>query len=120
MPDKGQPVELTPHQAVEQFEREAKEKPTDAETMMELGAAYYISHRWDEAIGAFEKAVSLKPDLGHAHYYLGVLYAAKGDKERAQRELQTVIKVGNNPILVAQAQARIPMVNSPAELVANT
>ena len=86
---------------------------------MDLGAAYYIAHRPEDAIGAFEQAVSLRPDLGHAHYYLGVLYAAKGDNERARKELAAVMKVVNNPILVAQAKARIQTVSSPTELAAN-
>jgi Flp pilus assembly protein TadD len=120
MPEKGQAVELTPHQAIEHYEREVKEEPNDAGRLMGLGAAYYIAHRWDEAIAPLEKAVSLRPDLGHAHYYLGVLYAARGDKDRAQKELEAVIKVGNNPILVAQAKSRIPSVHSPAELAANS
>jgi Flp pilus assembly protein TadD len=112
MPEKAKAVELTPHEAVEHYERVVKEEPKNGENLLDLGAAYYIAHRWDEAIGAFEQAVNLRPDLGHAHYYLGVLYAAKGDKERARKELETVMRMGNNPILIAQAKARIPGVSS--------
>jgi Flp pilus assembly protein TadD len=119
MPAKPKTVELTPHEAVEHYERTTKDDPNNGENFMELGAAYYIAHRWDEAIGALEQAVKLRPDLGHAHYYLGVLYAAKGDKERARKELDAVMKLGNNPILIAQAKARIPAVTSSTGLAAD-
>ncbi len=116
MAEKGNAVELMPHEAIEQYERATKSDPNDADKFMELGAAYYIAHQWDEAIGAFERAVALNPGLGHAHYYLGVLYAAKGEKERAQKELNAVLSTSTNPILIAQAKARIPAVTSPAQL----
>jgi Flp pilus assembly protein TadD len=112
MPEKAKGAELTALQAVERYERAVKEAPDNGENFLDLGAAYYIAHRWDEAVGAFEQAVRLRPDLGHAHYYLGVLYAARGDKERARQELESVVKLGNNPILVSQAKARIPEVDS--------
>jgi Flp pilus assembly protein TadD len=119
MPEKAKAAELTPHEAVEHYERTVKEEPNNGEHFLDLGTAYYVAHRWDEAIGAFEQAVSLRPDLGHAHYYLGVLYAAKGDKEKARKELETVVKLGNNPILISQAKARIPQVNSANGLAAD-
>ncbi len=119
MPEKGNAVELMPHEAIEQYERAVKSDPNDADKYMELGAAYYIAHEWDQAQSAFEKAVALNPGLGHAHYYLGVLYAAKGDKERAQNELIAVLTTSKNPILIAQAKARIPAVSGPAQLAAH-
>lgn len=117
MPDKV--TELTPLEAIEHYERAVKEEPGNGEMFMELGAAYYIAHRWDEAIGAFEQAARLKPELGHAHYYLGVLYAAKGDADRARKELEAVVNSSKNPILVAQAKARIPAVRDSTALAAD-
>jgi Flp pilus assembly protein TadD len=116
MPEKGNAVELTPREAIEEYERAIKNDPHDADKAMELGAAYYIAHQWDQAREAFENAVALDPNLGHAHYYLGILYAAKGDKERALEELNEVLSHSKNPILIAQAKARIPAVTSTAEL----
>lgn len=112
MAEKAKAAELTPLEAVEHYERATKEEPNNGEFYMDLGAAYYVAHRWEEAIGALEQAVRLRPDLGHAHYYLGVLYASKGNKDRANQELEMVMKLGKNPILIAQAKARIPMVSS--------
>ncbi len=118
MPDKAQAVEITPHEAIEQYERAVRDEPNNADKLMELGAAYYIAHRWDQAIDAFEKAVASNPGLGHAHYDLGVLYASRGDKERALKELNAVLSTTKNPILIAQAKARIPAVTGPEQLAA--
>jgi tetratricopeptide (TPR) repeat protein len=107
---------LTPEQAVTFYEDLIKENPDDASPYLELGVAHYVAHQWDEAISALEKAVQLDPKLGHAHYYLGVLYAAKGDHARAEQELLTVLQVSQNPILRAQAEARIPAIKSMADL----
>ncbi len=119
MAEKGNAAELTPHEAIEQYERAVKADPNDADKFMELGAAYYIAHKWDQAMDAFQKAIDLNPGLSHAHYYLGVLYAARGEKERALQELNAVLQTTKNPILIAQAKARIPAVTSPAQLAAN-
>ena len=118
-PVQGNASELTPQEAITFYERAIKDDPNNADNFAELGAAYYIAHQWDQAIGAFEKAVQLKPNHGHAHYYLGVLYAAKGDRARAEREMETVLQVSDNPILKAQAKSRIPAVNDPSQLAAN-
>lgn len=107
---------LTPEQAVAFYENLVKENPSDAGPFLELGVAHYLAHQWDEAISAFESAVQLDPKLGHAHYYLGILYAAKGDHARAEQELLTVLQVSHNPILRAQAEARIPAIKSMADL----
>ncbi len=119
MPEKGKAAELAPHEAIEQYERATAADPGNAELFMDLGSAYYIAHRWDEAIKAFERAVALNPGLGHAHYYLGVLYSAKGDKQRANEELNAVLRTSTNPMLIAQAKARIPAVSSPEQIVSN-
>jgi tetratricopeptide (TPR) repeat protein len=81
-----------------------------------LGAAYYIAKRWDEALAAFEKAVEVDPKQAFAYYYIGVLNAAKGDRERANQALEKILQVSNNQMLKDQAQSRIPKVNSFAQL----
>lgn len=107
---------MTPDEAIVYYERAAQSEPGNADNFLELGAALYIAHRFDQALEAFEKAVAINPQLGHAHYYLGVLYAAKGMRDKANEALQKVVEVSTNPILRAQAEARIPNVMSPAQL----
>lgn len=118
-PVQGNSPVLTPQEAINFYERATNDDPNNADNFAELGAAYYIAHQWDQAIAALERAVQLQPDHGHAHYYLGVLYAAKGDRARAEKELNTVLQVSNNAILKAQAKSRIPNVNNPSQLVSN-
>lgn len=107
---------MTPDEAIAFYERATQSEPNNADNFLELGAALYIAHRFDQAIEAFEKAVALNPQLGHAFYYLGVLYASKGMRDKADQALKKVVEVSTNPILRAQAEARIPSVMSPAQL----
>jgi tetratricopeptide (TPR) repeat protein len=102
---------LAPNEAIAHYESLVQSEPTAA-NYLELGAAYYIAHRWADATGAFEKTVQLDDSQGYAHYYLGVLYAATGQRERADAELQKVLRVATNDMLKEQAQARIPIVHS--------
>jgi Tfp pilus assembly protein PilF len=38
---------------------------------------------FEEALSHYQRALALKPDLGEAHMYLGVLHVQMGDKEAA-------------------------------------
>lgn|SRR5574341_822521 len=108
MPDrKTEETELTPHEAIAHFERAAKENPNDARAQLNLGSAYYIAGNLDAALATLKEAVALSPSLDHAHYYLGVIYAKRGDKASAQQELEKVIN--GNAHIVLKNQARIQL-----------
>ncbi len=109
---------LTPTEAIAFFENAIKSEPT-APNYLELGAAYYVAHRWDDAMGAFEKTVQLDPRQPYAHFYLGVLYAAKGMRDKATDEMNQVLQTTTNQMLKDQAQTRIPNVKSEADLASN-
>ena len=49
-----------------------------------LGNAYYELDRYDEAIAAHEKAISINPDYYKAYVNLGITYRNKGDLARAE------------------------------------
>ncbi len=106
---------LTPEQAIEKYSAQVKTQATAA-NYIELGAAYYVAKRWDDAVNAFEQAVQLDSKQAFAHYYLGLLYAAQGKSDKAQAELEQVLQVSNNPMLKEQARARIPNIKSVADL----
>ena len=106
---------LTPAEAIAHYEDAVKAQATAA-NYVELGVAYYIAHRWDEAVAAFEKAVALDSKEAYAHYYLGLLYAAAGQREKANGALERVLQATDNNMLKDQAKARIPAVRSPADL----
>ncbi len=106
---------LTPEQAIAKYTTETASQATAA-NYLELGAAYYVAHRWQDAIQAFEKTVALDPNQAFAHFYLGVLYASQGQREKADAALAQVLTVSANQMLKEQAQARIPRIQSPADL----
>ncbi len=99
--------ELTPREAVTMFERAAKENPNDAQAQLNLGSAYYVAADFNAAFDAFQNAARLSPGLNHAHYYLGVLYAKRGDKAKAREELEKVINGGGHVILKNQARIQL-------------
>ncbi|MDL1897601.1 tetratricopeptide repeat protein [Anaerolineae bacterium CFX7] len=106
---------LTPEQAIEKYSTEAASQATAA-NYLELGAAYYVAHRWQDAIQAFEKTITLDPNQAFAHFYLGILYASQGQREKADAALAKVLQVSANQMLKEQAQARIPHIQSVADL----
>jgi tetratricopeptide (TPR) repeat protein len=55
-----------------------KNKPTDADLQVELGMAFFDAERWDEAMAAFQQALTLNPNsvgayngIGRVHYHIG-------------------------------------------------
>ncbi len=98
--------ELTEREAVTQFERAVKESG-DARAYFNLGSAYYAAHDLDNASREFEKALSLQPNLDHAHYYLGVIYKLRGDREKARKEFESVLSSGAHLMLKSQATIQL-------------
>lgn len=106
---------LTTEEAIEKYSTAVKTEPTAA-NYLELGAAYYIAKRWNDALQAFQKTVEADPQQAFGYYYLGILNAALGNRAQADQALEKVLQVSNNQMLKDQAQARIPKVSSPVDL----
>lgn len=106
---------LTPSEAIEKYSNAVKTEPTGA-NYLELGAAYYIARRWEDALDAFQKTVEADPKQAFAYYYLGILNAALGNRDKANEALDKLLQTSNNPMLKTQAQTRIPQVHSVADL----
>lgn len=109
---------LTTEEAIEKYSNAVKTEPTAA-NYLELGAAYYIARRWDDALKAFQKTVELDSKQAFAYYYLGILNAAMGNRDKANDALNQVLQLSNNPMLKAQAQTRISQVQTLADLGGN-
>jgi tetratricopeptide (TPR) repeat protein len=103
--------ELNPRQAVELFERAVKDNPKDALARLNLGSGLYAAHDWDAAFKEFQQAAEIAPSLDHAHYYLGVLYARRGDKDNARQELQKVLSGSGHALLKDQAKIQITLLS---------
>lgn len=106
---------LTTEEAIEKYSTAVKTEPTAA-NYLELGAAYYIAKRWNDALQAFQKTVEADPQQAFGYYYLGILNAALGNRAQADQALEKLLQVSNNQMLKDQAQARIPKVSSPVDL----
>jgi tetratricopeptide (TPR) repeat protein len=50
---------------------------TDAKEALDAGKKYFENNRDEQALNAFEQAVKLDPNLGEAHFHLGVAYEFK-------------------------------------------
>lgn len=109
---------LTTEEAIDKYSNAVKTEPT-ASNYLELGAAYYIGKRWQDALNAFQKAVEVDPKQGFAYYYIGILNAALGNRDKANEALDRVLQVSNNQMLKDQARARIPKISSVADLGTN-
>ncbi len=108
---KAKEPELTPRQAVELFERAVKDNPQDAQAHLNLGSGYYAVGDLDAAFNEFQQAATLAPSLDHAHYYLGILYAKRGDKDKARQELDKVRSGNGHYLLKNQAKIQIDLLN---------
>jgi TolB-like protein/Tfp pilus assembly protein PilF len=58
--------------------------PLDGGNRKNLGWALYYGRRYQEAIGAFQDALDLRPNDAEAYAYRGLAYYALGDYERAR------------------------------------
>jgi predicted CXXCH cytochrome family protein len=90
-----------PTRAISLLNHALKVAPNDALLWYQLGIAHSSRERGaepeTEAIAAFEKAVTLDPDLAEAHNLLGAALAGKGELDRAEKELLSALRV--NPDL---------------------
>lgn len=106
---------LTTAEAIEKYSNAVKTEPTAA-NYLELGAAFYIARRWDDALKAFQKTVEVDSKQAVAYYYLGILNAALGNRDKANQALDQLLQVSSNQMLKDQGRARIPFVNTIADL----
>ena len=70
----------------------------------DLGDAYLLCEDLDNAIGAYQDALKLKPRDPRAHLGLGMTYAAQGQTDLAIQEFQKVIQYAPGSVVAQQAQ----------------
>jgi hypothetical protein len=69
--------------------------------------AYYACGNPDGAIREPEAALAISPGLDQTRYYVGVLYAQRGDKANARKELEQVMNGSAQMMLKNQTKIRI-------------
>ena len=104
MANKQVDTDISAHEAITLFERALKDNPQDAQAHFNLASGYYAAGSLDDAFKEFQQAAALSPSLDHSHYFLGVLYARRGDKTLARQEFEKVLTGGGHPLLKNQAK----------------
>lgn len=89
-----------------QFEEAIESHPQDADAHFNLGSAYYVEGNLEEAEEALEKALALDAEHVDAHYYLGLVRAARGDAGGARKHFDAVVESSPNPMLKRMAAGR--------------
>lgn len=81
-------------EAVASIEQAARLDPGDANTFSALGRAYWVGRGdLDHGIANLERAAAINPDLGYAHLQLGMLYAIRGDYDKADASCRRAIEM---------------------------
>jgi tetratricopeptide (TPR) repeat protein len=62
--------------------------PQFAEAFVELGNLYFERAAFDRAIGAYQKAIEVSPNMSQAHYRLSLAYRRMGEPSKAEQEFQ--------------------------------
>jgi tetratricopeptide (TPR) repeat protein len=76
--------------------RQIEINPRSATTWEALGTLYKTAGRYDEAIQAFEQAISIKPSEVSYFHNLGLVYAAQGNNQEAFNTFQKVLELDPN------------------------
>ena len=80
-------------EAMSQFEKAIRLKPTYAPAHNNLGDALLKMGQIDEAISQFQEAIRLKPDSANAHYNLGLALGRKGQIDGAINQYREAIRL---------------------------
>ena len=78
--------------AIENFQKALTVNPQHLLSLDNLGNAYRLQKRWDEARRVLERALASAPDDAEANYSLGMVFAQTGDNSAAYDHLQRALK----------------------------
>lgn len=78
--------------AIVELTKAVLENPSDLQACVHLGYAYLDAGKMDEAVGAFDKALSLDSENPDAHYGIGLIYKSRGDSQAAIKHFRAYLK----------------------------
>jgi len=83
--------------------------PNNIESHINLGILFKKQGQMDQAIGSYQKALSLNPLHGETHYNMGLLYEQLEKWDLAIHHYQTFIELSlrTHPDLVAKVQRHL-------------
>jgi tetratricopeptide (TPR) repeat protein len=80
----------------------------------QLGFAYLVAGRYEEALGPLKKVLTLNPNLMFSHLNLAVCYAELGRLEEARAEVAEVLRIVPHASLEWVNKQNAPSVKDPA------
>ncbi len=80
-----------PGQTVAKLEAQRQKDPGNVQVLVDLGNAYFMRQRLDQAEQAFTKALEQKPGDPAAQVGLAMVWHARGDSKRAEQALKAVL-----------------------------
>jgi tetratricopeptide (TPR) repeat protein len=80
--------------------------PKCADAFLQLGILSASQHQTEKAIGYYTRAIDAQPQLGEAHYRLGVAYDRIGEAEKAQQEFQLHDQIEKQQAATVERQRR--------------
>jgi len=80
-------------EAIEYLERATARFPEDYQGFNYLGVAYARKEMYNRAVGAFQAALRIRPNVPSIHYNLGLAYQADGLPEMAREAFQNALRL---------------------------
>jgi tetratricopeptide (TPR) repeat protein len=77
--------------AIKSAETTALLAPNDIGALFQLGLLYYQNKNFSDARLVLERAVSINSNYSNARYFLGLIYAREGEKQRALQEFEQIL-----------------------------
>jgi tetratricopeptide (TPR) repeat protein len=77
-----------------------------SDAYLQLGILNSSQHNFERAIGFYTDAIEANPQLGEAHYRLGVAYDRIGEQAKAQQEFQLHDEIEKQQAAVIERQRR--------------
>lgn len=68
-----------------------RDHPTDLRVLQNMAIAYTKTHRHDEAIRTYRRALEVDPHLAGAHYGVAFLLLHRGERDAAARHLRAFL-----------------------------
>jgi adenylate cyclase len=100
-----------PEEAVERLEKAIRLNPMPpAWYLYNLGDAYRLAERYEDAVASFKKAIGLNPDHLLAWIYLSATYGQMGREQEARAAADKVLRVSRK-FLVEPYAKRLPYRN---------
>ena len=97
-------------QALEEFQKLANEYPQDSLPHRYVGMTLTLLGRLDEAVTALQEAVKLESDNPANHYFLARVYHEQGARDKAESELNEVLKLDPKGFYGEPARQALPLV----------